>query len=85
MMRYERIKEEHFRKNKTEDNMEDYYFLSRSGNKLHTVNIGQVVKRACKDLDIPIHKAYPHNFRHAFAINMLKNTKDVYLLYYKNS
>lgn len=80
MMRYERMKEEHFRKNKTEDNMDEYYFLSRSGNKLHTVNVGQVVKRACKDLDIAMNKAYPHNFRHTFAVNMLKNTKDVYLV-----
>ena len=80
MMRYERMKEEHFRKNKTEDNMDEYYFLSRSGNKLHTVNVGQVVKRACKDLDIAMNKSYPHNFRHTFAVNMLKNTKDVYLV-----
>nr|WP_294572339.1 tyrosine-type recombinase/integrase [uncultured Romboutsia sp.] len=80
MMRYERIKEEHFRKNKTEENMKEYYFLSRSGNQLHTVNVGQVVQRACKDLGIPRYKAYPHNFRHTFAVNMLKNTKDVYLV-----
>lgn len=80
MLRYERMKEEHFRKNKTQDNMKEYYFLSRSGGKLYTANIGQVVKRACKDLNIPMHKAYPHNFRHTFAVNMLKNTKDVYLV-----
>lgn len=80
MLRYERMKEEHFKKNKTEENMQDYYFLSRSGNKLHTVNVGQVVKRACNDLNISNSKAYPHNFRHTFAVNMLKNTKDVYLV-----
>lgn len=80
MFRYERMKEEHFRKNKSEGNMEDYYFLSRSGNKLHTANVGQVVKRACNELDISSHKAYPHNFRHTFAVNMIKNTKDVYLV-----
>lgn len=80
MLRYERMKEEHFRKNKTEENMKDYYFLSRSGNKLHTVNVGQVVQRACSELGIPRHKAYPHNFRHTFAVNMLKNTKDIYLV-----
>lgn len=80
MFRYERMKEEHFRKNKTQEHMKDYYFLSRSGNQLHTVNVGQVVKRACKDLEIPMNKSYPHNFRHTFAVNMLKNTKDVYLV-----
>ena len=52
MLRYERMNEEHFRKNKTQENMKEYYFLSRSGNQLHTVNIGQVVKCDCKDLDI---------------------------------
>ncbi len=80
MLRYERMKEEHFRKNKTQENMKEYYFLSRSGNQLHTVNVGQVVKRACDDLNIPKNKAYPHNFRHTFAVNMLKNTKDIYLV-----
>lgn len=80
MLRYERMKEEYFKFNKREDFMQDYYFLSRSGFKLHTTNVGQVVKRACKDLDIPMHKAYPHNFRHTFAVNMLKNTKDIYLV-----
>lgn len=80
MMRYERIKEEHFRKNKTQENMKEYYFLSRSGNQLHTVNVGQVVQRACDDLGISRYKAYPHNFRHTFAVNMLKNTKDIYLV-----
>ncbi|WP_270505830.1 tyrosine-type recombinase/integrase [Paraclostridium sordellii] len=80
MMRYERMKEEHFRKNKAKENMKEYYFLSRSGNQLHTVNVGQVVKRACKDLRIDEHKAYPHNFRHTFSVNMLKNTKDIYLV-----
>ncbi|MBS6025738.1 MAG: tyrosine-type recombinase/integrase [Paeniclostridium sordellii] len=80
MLRYERMKEEHFRKNKTQDNMQEYYFLSRSGNQLHTVNVGQVVKRACKDLGIAEHKAYAHNFRHSYAVNMLKNTKDIYLV-----
>ncbi|MGL6120681.1 MAG: tyrosine-type recombinase/integrase [Fusobacteriaceae bacterium] len=80
MFRYDRMKEEHFRKNKTQENMKEYYFLSRSGNQLHTVNVGQVVKRACKDLGIAEHKAYPHNFRHTFSVNMLKNTKDIYLV-----
>ncbi|WP_394866982.1 tyrosine-type recombinase/integrase [Paraclostridium bifermentans] len=80
MIRYERMKEEHFRKNKKEEKLKDYYFLSRSGNKLHTVNVVQVVKSACKDLNILEHKAYPHNFRHTFDVNMFKNTKDIYLV-----
>ncbi len=74
------MKGEYFRKNKTEENMKEYYFLSRSGNQLHTVNVGQVVKHACKDLGIAEQKAYAHNFRYTFSVNMLKNTKDIYLV-----
>ena len=80
LLRYERIKKQYFIKNNKKDIMNEYYFLSRTGGKLFIPNVGQVVKRACKDLDIPMKKAYPHNFRHTFAVNMLKNTKDVYLV-----
>lgn len=80
MVRYERIKKQYFKDNNKEDIMNKYYFLSRTGGKLFTPNIGQVVDRACNDLDISNHKAYPHNFRHTFAVNMLKNTKDIYLV-----
>lgn len=80
MNRYERIKKQYFKKNNKEEIMNEYYFLSRTGGKLFTSNIGQVVKGACKNLNINENKAYPHNFRHTFAVNMLKNTKDVYLV-----
>lgn len=80
MMRYERIKKQYFKKSNKEDVIDMFYFLSRSGNKLHTVNIGQVVKKACNSLNIDSYKAYPHNFRHTFAVNMLKNTNDIYLV-----
>lgn len=80
MNRYERVKKQYFKNNNKDDIMNEYYFLSRTGGKLFTSNIGQVVKSACKNLDISGDKAYPHNFRHTFAVNMLKNTKDVYLV-----
>ncbi|MCC0667605.1 tyrosine-type recombinase/integrase [Clostridioides sp. ZZV14-6153] len=80
MLKFERAKKEHFEKNGITNKMQDYYFLSKSGGKLFTSNIGQVVHKACFGLDIPEHKAYPHNFRHTFAVNMLKNTRDVYLV-----
>ncbi|HBF1060618.1 TPA: tyrosine-type recombinase/integrase [Clostridioides difficile] len=80
MLKFERAKKEHFEKNGITNKMQDYYFLSKSGGKLFTSNIGQVVHKACFDLGIPEHKAYPHNFRHTFAVNMLKNTRDVYLV-----
>lgn len=80
MLRYERIKKQYFKKNNKEEIMNSYYFLSRTGGKLFTSNIGQVVKGACKNLGIAESKAYPHNFRHTFSVNMLKNTNDIYLV-----
>lgn len=52
LVRYERIKRQYFKKNNKEEIMDTYYFLSRTGGKLFTLNIGQVVKRACNDLKI---------------------------------
>lgn len=37
-------------------------------------------KRACNELNIVRYKAYTHNFRNTFVVNMLKNTKYVYLV-----
>lgn len=80
MLRYERIKKKYFKKNNKEEIMNSYYFLSRNGGKLFTSNIGQVVKGACKNLGILETKAYPHNFRNTFSVNMLKNANDIYLV-----
>ena len=43
-------------------------------------NVSKIVKEACDKCNIAPHKAYPHNFRHTFAVNMLKNTNDIYLV-----
>ncbi|MEG0181200.1 MAG: tyrosine-type recombinase/integrase [Romboutsia sp.] len=80
MRRYNRIKTEYFTKLKKEDSIEDFYILSKSGNRMWQQNIGQVVYRICKDCSIPEHKAYPHNFRHTHAVMMLKNTGNVHLV-----
>lgn len=57
-----------------------YYFCSKTGGKLCNTNVSKIVKAACDKCDIAPHKAYPHNFRHTFAVNMLKNTNDIYLV-----
>lgn len=80
MRRYNRIKAEYFKKLKKEDSIEDFYILSKSGNRMWQQNIGQVVNRICRDCNILEHKAYPHNFRHTHAVMMLKNTGNVHLV-----
>lgn len=80
MRRYNRIKIEYFKKLKKEDKMENFYILSKSGNRMWQQNIGQVVDRICKECNILKHKAYPHNFRHTHAVMMLKNTGNVHLV-----
>lgn len=74
MLKYERERLKRYPKGT------EYYFVSRTGNKLYNSNISQVVKRACKECGIDDYKAYPHNFRHTFAVNTLKNTNDIYLV-----
>ena len=74
MLRYERERLKRY------PNGTEYYFVSRTGGKLYNPNISQVVKRACKECGIDDYKAYPHNFRHTFAVNTLKNTNDIYLV-----
>ena len=74
MLRYERERLKRY------PNGTEYYFVSRTGDKLYNANISQVVKRACKECGIDDYKAYPHNFRHTFAVNTLKNTNDIYLV-----
>ena len=78
MRKYERIRKSYFEKLKKLDKINDYYFLSRTGKKLHRTNIGQIVHKVCDELGIDSKKAYPHNFRHTNAVTMLKNTGDIY-------
>ena len=80
MRRYMRVKEEYFKKLGKYGKTEDYFILSKSGNRMWQQNIGQAVLRVCKDCGIPRHKSYPHNFRHTHAVMMLKNTSNVHLV-----
>lgn len=74
MMRYNRERLKRY------PNDTEYYFCSKTGGKLCNTNVSKIVKAACKKCNIAPHKAYPHNFRHTFAVNMLKNTNDIYLV-----
>ena len=73
MIRRKRVKQQHFKKNRTEDKIQDFYFLFK------TCAL-KVVKRVYNELEIVTHKAYSHNFRHTFSVNMVKNTKDICLV-----
>lgn len=42
--------------------------------------ISGMLKKIAEDLNIDSKKAHPHSFRHMFAINFLKNNKDITLL-----
>lgn len=80
MRRYNRVKKEYFKKLKKEDRIEDFYIVSKSGKRMWQQDIGRVVKRVCMSCEISKHKAYPHNFRHTYAVMMLKNTSNVHLV-----
>jgi integrase/recombinase XerD len=58
----------------------EYYFCSKTGHKLCNPNVSRVVKSACDRYKISSDKAFPHNFRHTFAVNMLRNSNDIYLV-----
>ena len=74
MMRYDRERLKRY------PNSTEYYFCSKTGGKLCNPNVSKIVKAACDRYEIAPHKAFPHNFRHTFAVNMLKNTNDIYLV-----
>ena len=80
MRRYKRIKDSYFKRLGKEDVIEDFYILSKSEKRLWQQNIGGVVDKACISCDIDMYKAYPHNFRHTYAVMMLKNTGNIHLV-----
>jgi len=52
-------------------------------NKLFNITsrgISGTLKKIAKELNIDTKKVHPHSFRHMFAINFLKNNKDITLL-----
>lgn len=55
-------------------------FVNKEGKPLNRVTIWRKIKKAAKISDIPETKAFPHNFRHLYAVTFYQKNKDVNLL-----
>jgi len=56
----------------------EHLFVGRFGDPLTASGLYQLIRKLGKKAEIP--NAYPHRFRHTFAINFLRNGGDVYTL-----
>ena len=74
LMRYERVKEGYF----SYKNTEDYYFVSQNGRQLTNSAIEHMVKRRADGVDAANVRISPHTFRHFFAVQSLKQGRDLY-------
>ncbi|AXI08147.1 recombinase [Oceanobacillus zhaokaii] len=80
MRKYETLKKERF-KRKHPDEIEDYYFLDQSAERLSRSRINKILKRHCKNAGVRKEvRCSPHDCRHYFAQKQLKNGIDVYSL-----
>lgn len=80
MRRYEELKKERF-KHRLDDEIEDYYFLDQSAEKLSRSRINKILKEHCKNAKVRKEvRCSPHDCRHYFAQKQLKNGIDVYSL-----
>ena len=60
--------------------IDGYLFKNKFGEQITARGISGELKKIAKKLNIELKKVYPHSFRHMFAINFLKNNKDITLL-----
>ncbi|WP_313757153.1 tyrosine-type recombinase/integrase [Tissierella sp.] len=79
MIKYERMKEGYF---KYKFNVEDYYFLSRTGRQLTVEATLNIMKKIGKESGVDREglRVSPHTCRHYYAQSQLKNGLDVYSL-----
>lgn len=56
----------------------EYVFVTDSGRPLDRNNVRHIIKRLCKQADVPEYS--PHDFRHTFAVNLLRNYPNIYAL-----
>ncbi|BDH63318.1 integrase [Lysinibacillus sp. PLM2] len=80
MRKFESLKIERF-KHKNKEDIEDYYFLDQSAQKLHRSRINKILKEHCENAKVRKEvRCSPHDCRHYFAQKSLKNGIDVYSL-----
>ncbi|SMG52188.1 tyrosine-type recombinase/integrase [Paenibacillus aquistagni] len=80
MRKYEEAKLVRF-KHRLEDEIEDYYFLDQSAERLSRSRINKILKEHCKNVGVRKEvRCSPHDCRHYFAQKQLKNGIDIYSL-----
>lgn len=63
-----------------ENEIEGYIFKNKYRQVISARGISEELKKIAIKLNIDTKKVHPHSFRHMFAINFLKNNKDITLL-----
>lgn len=63
-----------------EKNINGYIFKNKYGQVISARGISYELKKIAQEISIEKEKVHPHSFRHMFAINFLKNNKDITLL-----
>lgn len=77
LMKYERAKKAYFLDRKM---VPEYYFVSRYGQQLTRFIIQDICKKIGRRAGVTETKSFPHNYRHAYSVQMLKNGLDLYSL-----
>ncbi|MEK4884904.1 tyrosine-type recombinase/integrase [Bacillus sp. FSL W8-0223] len=76
LIKYERIKRQHFENVETSD----HYFLSYMGSGISHVALHNIIKEAGKRAGVKGKRVSPHTFRHFYAVQCLQQGIDVYSL-----
>lgn len=80
MRKFTGLKIERF-KHKNKEDIEDYYFLDQSAQKIHRSRINKILKEHCENAKVRKEiRCSPHDCRHYYAQKSLKNGIDVYSL-----
>lgn len=63
---------------KMDDTSSDYLFSGNANRPLDRSNLRHILERACDRAGVPRYS--PHDFRHTFAVNFLRNYPNIYAL-----
>ena len=55
-----------------------YLFATERNRQLDRNNVGKIIRRICERAGVPVYS--PHDFRHTFAVNYLRNYPNIYAL-----